>query len=622
MRRKQWGVILALLGLMAILLAATGYVCLLRSVPLRISKETTYITEPLKSNGKEVDYFVAWEQASYPEDMATEDNGYRLIVQHLGNSADRTPECFRQVCEKLDLNAATIKPDMTLEDPDDILCSYADSGERDEELIAKLWNERRSEDAVPIDVEGASELDEYDLREMLRSRISKPWTLDDLPMLEPWLQDTGPTLDLLDEVVRKPTFHIPMARETESIGLWDVGPELGESLALARTLKARANHRIALGDIDGAIDDIIVCKRLGWHVESEGSLVSLLLGDMIEGIADANGIAGALEHPPTLEQLRRLVANQRARPPMIGFEASLLLDRYQMLSLVQSVACGTAPMRDLTFFVDIPTRLGYDWNVIARRMNEQYDALEATGKFLSPSTNPLTMVFVRSRSELLTDKFGESILPSYVSTRSSIHRRTCSDRMKRIVLAMLLYEREHGVLPPAHTVDGDSSPLHSWRVLLLPYLDEKKLYDKIRPEEPWDSPHNSQFHDETVEYYQCPVAELPPGRTTFAVVVGPDLLFEGADPKTLSSFGPKSANMVLVVERKQDVCWMNPTCDMLQVHAEEGVNSQYGSGAGIDSHHEFGANVGLRSGAVRFMSGTVDVDLFGELLRGESDAAL
>ena len=61
------------------------------------------------------------------------------------------------------------------------------------------------------------------------------------------------------------------------------------------------------------------------------------------------------------------------------------------------------------------------------------------------------------------------------------NRRTiCGENVHRITLAMLLYEHEHGTLPPAWTVDADGNPLHSWRVLLLPYLGEQELYAKIR----------------------------------------------------------------------------------------------------------------------------------------------
>lgn len=51
----------------------------------RISKETTYMTEPLKADGKQDDYFAAIQQAAYPANTATDENGYRLIERHLGH---------------------------------------------------------------------------------------------------------------------------------------------------------------------------------------------------------------------------------------------------------------------------------------------------------------------------------------------------------------------------------------------------------------------------------------------------------------------------------------------------------------------------------------------------------
>ncbi len=623
MRRKQWRCVWGLLSLLAVLLAATGYVCLFRSVPLRICKETTYITGPLKSDGKQVDYFAAWEQETYSEDIATEENGYRLIVQHLGKPPEMTSELFTQLCKKLGLDAATITPDMTFEEPDDFLREYVESQIVDDELIARLENERRSQEAGPIDLAHVSELDTFDVRKLLQVRVTRPWSNDDLPMMQPWLVKNAPALDLIDAAVQKPTFHVPMLRDSEGEPLWKMGRyEFCEMRDFAKALSVRANHRIATGEIDEAIDDIGTCRRLGRHIEREGSLNSSLISIRIDGIADAVGIAGALDHPPTKDQLRRLVEIRNDGPPDAEFRDTLRFDRYQMLSLVQSVAGGTAPLFELMLCIEEPAKLGYDWNVIARRMNEQFNAMETTGQFLSPSAGPMAMVFVGSRSEVLTDKIADFLLPVYATSRATLQRRTCRARIHRITLAMLLYECDHGTLPPAYTIDGSGNPLHSWRVVLLPHLEQQELCDKIRLDEPWDSQHNRQFHDEAVPFYECPSAELSPGQTTYSVVVGPDVPFDAAEARTLSSFGPRSANMILVVERKQDVCWMNPTQEVLQVHAEEGVNPRGLDPVGIGGQHTGGANVGLRSGAVRFISFMVDKELFGELLRGESDKAL
>ena len=181
---------------------------------------------------------------------------------------------------------------------------------------------------------------------------------------------------------------------------------------------------------------------------------------------------------------------------------------------------------------------------------------------------------------------------------------------------MLLYESDHGMLPPAYTADADGNPLHSWRVVLLPYLGQQSLYDKIRLDEPWNSEHNQKFHGEAVAFYQCPSATLSPGQTTYSVVVGPDMPFEGAEGKKLADFGPKSATMILVVERTQPVCWMDPTQDVSQGVADVGIDVNDGLGGEIASPHPGGANFGLRSGGCHFLSAVIDLDVFEGLLRG------
>jgi hypothetical protein len=70
-------------------------------------------------------------------------------------------------------------------------------------------------------------------------------------------------------------------------------------------------------------------------------------------------------------------------------------------------------------------------------------------------------------------------------------RRERADQFKHLMLAMLNYESANRHLPPAAIRDKDGKPLLSWRVAILPYLDEVELYKQFRLDEPWDSPHNS-----------------------------------------------------------------------------------------------------------------------------------
>ncbi|MBR5243975.1 MAG: DUF1559 domain-containing protein, partial [Thermoguttaceae bacterium] len=95
--------------------------------------------------------------------------------------------------------------------------------------------------------------------------------------------------------------------------------------------------------------------------------------------------------------------------------------------------------------------------------------------------------------------------------REAWRRANCAVKLKMIAVAMRAYCDENGVLPPAYTVDEAGRPLHSWRVLILPYLENSTLYREIRLDEPWDSEWNSRFHSLPVSPFACPsrVAALP-----------------------------------------------------------------------------------------------------------------
>ena len=74
--------------------------------------------------------------------------------------------------------------------------------------------------------------------------------------------------------------------------------------------------------------------------------------------------------------------------------------------------------------------------------------------------------------------------------------------LKEIALATLNFESAHRKLPARHTVDENNQPMLSWRVHLLPFMDENDLYEKFHLDEPWDSPHNITLLDEIPDVFQ------------------------------------------------------------------------------------------------------------------------
>ncbi|MDO4551424.1 MAG: DUF1559 domain-containing protein [Planctomycetia bacterium] len=147
------------------------------------------------------------------------------------------------------------------------------------------------------------------------------------------------------------------------------------------------------------------------------------------------------------------------------------------------------------------------------------------------------------------------------SARETAQQMQIQNNFSQIYIGMMTYEYVHGALPPAYTVDKDGKPLHSWRVLILPYLEHEDLYAKIRLDEPWDSPWNQQFHNQCPKYFQSP-QNPDPAMSVFSVVVGKDCIFEPVTKKDQK--GTKweditdgMANTILLT-RTEPVCWMDP----------------------------------------------------------------
>jgi len=151
-----------------------------------------------------------------------------------------------------------------------------------------------------------------------------------------------------------------------------------------------------------------------------------------------------------------------------------------------------------------------------------------------------------------------SFFPPYETVRRGDPdaRWLFSMRLKEILLAMHKYHDDHGHLPPAASRDKDGRPLLSWRVLLLPFLDEKNLYDQFWLDEPWDSPHNKSVLAKMPHYYRNPL-DGPPDQTFYQVFVGPGTAFEG-NGVSLKDFPDGTSNTLLVVEATNYVPWTQP----------------------------------------------------------------
>jgi Protein of unknown function (DUF1559) len=129
-------------------------------------------------------------------------------------------------------------------------------------------------------------------------------------------------------------------------------------------------------------------------------------------------------------------------------------------------------------------------------------------------------------------------------------------------MAMFNYESRHGRLPPAVVYGLDGQPLYSWRVLMLPYIEQNALYEQFHLDEPWDSPHNITLLPKMPSVFAPPYykrSKVPPYHTVCHVFVGKGAAFEGREGLRVPEDFPKgSSNTFLVVEAGAPVPWSKP----------------------------------------------------------------
>ena len=114
--------------------------------------------------------------------------------------------------------------------------------------------------------------------------------------------------------------------------------------------------------------------------------------------------------------------------------------------------------------------------------------------------------------------------------RSDARAAQCRNNLKEIALALNYYHDKYSSFPPVFVPDNDGRPMHSWRVLLLPFLQDAKnneLYQRYRFDEPWDGPTNSLLHGENVSAYSCPsdMAPFLSRWTSYLAISGPGTIW-------------------------------------------------------------------------------------------------
>jgi hypothetical protein len=140
-------------------------------------------------------------------------------------------------------------------------------------------------------------------------------------------------------------------------------------------------------------------------------------------------------------------------------------------------------------------------------------------------------------------------------------RSQSMNNLKMIGLAMHNYESSWKHLPARASFDKEGKPLVSWRVLILPYIEQETLYKQFKLDEPWDSPNNKKLIPQMPSVYASPFSKFGKnGKTTYLGVTGKGSMFDGKQGLRFSDVVDGTSNTIMVVEAndKKAVYWTQP----------------------------------------------------------------
>jgi prepilin-type processing-associated H-X9-DG protein len=221
-----------------------------------------------------------------------------------------------------------------------------------------------------------------------------------------------------------------------------------------------------------------------------------------------------------------------------------------------------------------------------------------------PTINPATAVPVAIAM----------LVPAARSAQIAARRAQSVNNLKQIGLAMHNFLSSNGQFP-ADIRSKDGKPLLSWRVQILPFIDQAALFNEVRLDEPWDSPHNKALLERMPATFAVPGRPGEPGSTFYRGFKGTNTIFDPLVPKgvTIQSITDGTSNTIAVVEAKQAVPWTKPDSDLRFDHDPK-LERTKALLSELGGHFTGGFNALFCDGSVRFIRVTVSLQVLQSLI--------
>ncbi len=267
--------------------------------------------------------------------------------------------------------------------------------------------------------------------------------------------------------------------------------------------------------------------------------------------------------------------------------------KFSLELIVQAKDADAA--RDLNGFVE---RL-LDFAGLQKDIQEAFPDFAKIQRLLTPEVKDDRLVLA------IDDKaFQQVIKPVALRVHESAQRAVSMNNLKQIALAMYNYLDARKSFIASASYDPQGKPLLSWRVHLLPFLEQDQLYKEFRLDEPWDSAHNKKLIERMPALYRSPAQKnADPGKTSYLVPVGKSTIFPG--PKGIrfpKDIPDGTSNTIMVVEANDQnaAIWTKPEDFSVKAKDADLLDRLVRPGAR-------GFNTAFADGAARFISRTINL---------------
>lgn len=426
-----------------------------------VSRETTYITAPLRPDG--LPDYEAYLLEKMRAGVTPENNAAVLLWQALG-PIDMSQEEFEAVCREIGLE--------TLPAPD--ACAV--------EVSKATWERRLKQWLVEVGVLPPLDLDKpYDPEtdhlpdspSMIVARLTeqfaeRPWTRRQVPPLGDWLDQYGSAIDLLVEGSQRPRFYSPppaFLNDVPDSLLSLLHPQIAARRDAVRILATRAMGHLGDGHHEQAWEDILAIYRWSLLTNQGEGLIELLTSYTILGIAQAPTLALFDTDELTEEYARKILRDLNTLSTEQILIAQAIEDGERVHGL--SMIIDELLLKENSDAMLFGMRVAFDWNVILRRKNEFQDKLGEAARIPKWSRRQQTLEQIvvdsesklkgkafrplfstrRVRSQFIADVFLALLTPS-VKNVVAAETRTCTQLdLVQLAAALMVYRAVHGEYP-------------------------------------------------------------------------------------------------------------------------------------------------------------------------------